>query len=348
MTHPINSGEVNASSVASAVAFALSQGLSVERIEAATGLAITRLIVPHGRMPMRVRDALWTELAGLNGNCILSLEIARSTDLAVFDGLADAVRYAPDLRAALRMLVKNCCILGDHIEFGYDETGETGAFFLLHGSTNDGERQAGEAGAVMIVRMLSEAFGAHLRLKDLAFASDATGPNDVYRRTLGVTPTFDRAEEAMIAFSKDILDMRPPKADLERYQATELYFELRRRLVEEPSGPAPLSKLKAAITRRVENGDYTVDGVAHEANMSVRSAQRLAAFHGRTLSNLIDDKRTFKAQRLMANDPDLPIATVAERVGYSDERCFRRAFRRWTDMTPSAYKRLLKRPSSVV
>ncbi len=343
MAQRADTGQVNGSAVASTVAFALSQGLSVDRIEAVTGRPIMALIVPQGRLPIAVRDALWTELSRLHSGRMVSLEMARSADLAVFDGLADAVRFAPDLRAALSLLVRNCLILGDHITFELDESSQKAAFFLSHASASDGEQIAGEAGAVMIMRMLWEAFGKRLPMTDLAFAFGATGPHDAYEGALGIKPTFERGRETMFVFDKDALDMKPFAADRQRFQSTELYFDLRRRLIGESTGPSPLARLTAAVARRVELGDYTAHGAAAEAHMSLRTAQRFAAFHGKTLKGMIDEARAAKAQSLIVDDPGTPIEDIAVRVGYSDERAFRRAFQRWMDMTPGAFKRLVKR-----
>lgn len=44
------------------------------------------------------------------------------------------------------------------------------------------------------------------------------------------------------------------------------------------------------------------------------------------------------AERLI-HDPTLPLAVIADRLGFSDDRAFRRAFRKWTGTAPSTHAR---------
>ena len=71
--------------------------------------------------------------------------------------------------------------------------------------------------------------------------------------------------------------------------------------------------------------------------MSLRSAQRLAAGEGFSLQQLIDGVRLESATCLL-DDPSLRMDAIAFTLGYSDDRAFRRAFKRMTGMSPSEYR----------
>lgn len=75
---------------------------------------------------------------------------------------------------------------------------------------------------------------------------------------------------------------------------------------------------------------------AHDLGISLRSLHRLLAREGIEYSALADRHRQERAQHMLRQGASTQV--VAEAVGFSDTRCFRRAFRRWTGLAPSEYK----------
>ena len=78
--------------------------------------------------------------------------------------------------------------------------------------------------------------------------------------------------------------------------------------------------------------------VAKELGLSPRNLQRnLKAVH-LSFSQILDDMRA-QAARYYLHDPKVPIAEIADWVGFSEASSFTRAFRRWTGTTPTAYRK---------
>ena len=71
--------------------------------------------------------------------------------------------------------------------------------------------------------------------------------------------------------------------------------------------------------------------------MSSRTLRRRLTEHNLTFEALLEQVRRGRTLNLLAN-PGLSIERITEEVGYSDVRSFRRAFRRWTGMSPSAFR----------
>ncbi len=340
-----NTGQMTTSASAwmSVLSFAFAQGLSVSRIEAATGMSVSQLIVPDRRLPLWLREPLWTELSDLAGDRVMSLELGKSGDMAILGGLEDAVRYAPSLRAALQFLVKFGGTIADDLAVAIDETSNACALHLVQNSTSVGSVLVNEVGVGLIIRMLSDALGVRLPVTDIVFAYDANGPMAAYEQAFGLRPTFVGAQNSMILFEKEALHRAPIAANRQRFREMGLFFELRQHLANQTPREDPLLCLSSAIELCAEKGEFSATRVAHEANMSLRSAQRLAALYGKTLKGMIEDARAAKAQSLITENPHASIEDIAARLGYSDERAFRRAFRRWMAMTPTEFKHVLNR-----
>lgn len=108
--------------------------------------------------------------------------------------------------------------------------------------------------------------------------------------------------------------------------------------------PAPLlDRARFEISRRLSatNGDANgkaAELVAERLRCSPRTLRRRLAEQGRSYRALLDDARHERARALL-DDPRQSITAIAHLVGFSDPTSFARAFRRWTGLGPSQYRR---------
>ena len=79
------------------------------------------------------------------------------------------------------------------------------------------------------------------------------------------------------------------------------------------------------------------DDVAHRLAKSTRSLRRQLADEGTSYQVLVDRMRRDEAIREMLRDAH-EIKAIARAVGFSDPRGFRRAFKRWTGLTPQQFR----------
>ena len=83
---------------------------------------------------------------------------------------------------------------------------------------------------------------------------------------------------------------------------------------------------------------HSVAQMATALGLSSRSLHRLLAREGASYFHVAETVRMERARRLLLLGHTT--AGVAEQLGYSDDRSFRRAFQRWTLMTPAEYRLL--------
>ncbi len=78
--------------------------------------------------------------------------------------------------------------------------------------------------------------------------------------------------------------------------------------------------------------------IARAMGMSERTLRRRLAKEGLSLLALVEEQRRDRALLLLRNGA-LSLEEVAERLSYGNVQSFERAFRRWTGVTPGAYRR---------
>lgn len=80
-----------------------------------------------------------------------------------------------------------------------------------------------------------------------------------------------------------------------------------------------------------------LESVAARLHLSGRSLKRKLQQQGLGFLELLEEARKRDSLQLL-EDASLAVGDVAERIGYSDPASFTRAFRKWTGLTPSAWR----------
>lgn len=95
--------------------------------------------------------------------------------------------------------------------------------------------------------------------------------------------------------------------------------------------------VRRALAPRIGGGDTRIQTIARTLATSARSLQRRLAAAGVTYQQLLDLARKDAAERYLTDSP-LSIGEVAYLLGYSEPAAFNRAFRRWHQETPQAFR----------
>ena len=85
---------------------------------------------------------------------------------------------------------------------------------------------------------------------------------------------------------------------------------------------------------RSGNARLSIDQVAGALQLSVRTLRRRLSEEGTSFRELCERVRVQMAQNLLA-ERGMTVAAAAERLGFSDARTFRRAFKRWLGQIPA-------------
>lgn len=322
---------------ATTAAFLLSRGWTMNKINEVCGVTGLQLVNPNERLPDDVLPRLWHAVWKETPDEALTLKMARATPFSVFAGLAEGMQFARNLEEALSLLAKNRVLLADRLEVALVEV--DGAVMLqgTHPSDAIDEGRTSELAAALIVRLVREVLKVEDAVKGISLQYAAWGPKQAYHECFEVPVTFEQAEPGII-FHADKMKAGISHANAEMFSYVDEHFSQAIKHIMAAGYPAQLSKLRSAIADNASIGVFDGRAAAEKAYMSLRSAQRLAASYQLTLNQLIDEVRAEFAEELLG-DPEFSIAQVAQLVGYSDDRAFRRAFKRWTKQTPSYFRR---------
>lgn len=153
-----------------------------------------------------------------------------------------------------------------------------------------------------------------------------------YEGFYGVKPIWN-ASESQMWFRRS--DLAKPFRGASSELATLLAEHAPRLMSPGMTSSSADADLESAFWTLHQRGDATLETVAHALRISPRTLQRRLADAGTTFAERRALILRHRAQVLLASD-DVPIETIAERLGYSTRSAFERAFFRWTGQTPHA------------
>jgi AraC-like DNA-binding protein len=174
--------------------------------------------------------------------------------------------------------------------------------------------------------------GSPISARTLYFRHAALQPVSSYETLFGCTPQFEAGRDGC-TFDADVLERPMPQAN----EALAAFFD---RWLESRVGPGGQdlnARVRREILRCLSDGVPGLPVLASRLATSSRTLQRQLAAENTTLRRLVEEtRRTVGLEQVAAN---VPLAEVCWLLGFQDSRSFFRAFRRWTGMSPAAWRR---------
>lgn len=216
--------------------------------------------------------------------------------------------------------------VGANIHFHHAYKRETGA----------GSRYAQQCGLLLMRDLVRLAAGGAWQPKEV-FSTNPTTDKDAFERT------FDGAhvrysDDCGFTFTADMLSwpLRPISTD------TELGGNSHSGAYRESAPSTDMSgSLRQVIAILMKHKRCRLHDVADAVGLNPRTLQRHLSDSRLEFSEALAHVR-FETALKMMGDPGLGVFDIAEELGYADPTNFTRAFRRWTGMSPTKYRRLAR------
>jgi AraC-like DNA-binding protein len=157
----------------------------------------------------------------------------------------------------------------------------------------------------------------------------------LYKESFGSVIVLNAPENAII-YDRNIVDLPLPGGFPEiRRQAGSI---INQQLTSSPLYSGLLEDLERLLARHSELLNAPIEQVARSLNMSTRTLQRRLAENGHSITEMRDLIR-FKLAIQALQSKRHSIEEIADKLGFSDRHCFTQAFKRWSSLSPSSYRK---------
>jgi len=271
-------------------------------------------------------DTLGSETAGFT---------VRPQPPGMFAMMCHATISCPNLRRALLRGTRFYTLVQEEVRTELLERGDEARLTIRHANLRGlDDRGFIESLMVIWLRLSSWLIGREVLPDRILFAF---GPGDYRAEYPGMFPCdhYFEAGSNSVVFPARYLDaalLRTP-AELGDFLAS-APESLMRRLVESPSTAAAVRRL---IRRSEDLAGVTLEEAASALAVSSQTLRRRLREEGNGFQEIKDSVRKESAIALLLQG-DRAINEIASAVGFSEPSAFHRAFKKWTGLTPGAYR----------
>jgi len=302
----------------------------VEPARVLDGLPITlaELDDPTTRVPLRVCEAVVARVVELTKEPALAFHYGAAMKLSSHGFLGFAAMTAGTLREALDLAVTFASTRTSAIGLQLYVEGDLASLVIEERAPLGGVREFLVISLFVGLSMIGQSLTGTITdgFAECAFAM----PSYVAGYPFADRLRFDRPAHRLV-FPASTLDRRVASADAQAMRLARGQLERELAAVTEAGVPG---QIRAALASQA---DASVVEVAAQLNMSARTLKRRLAERATTFSAIRDDVRLQRAL-LLLDDRRRTIGEIATQLGYTELPNFTRAFRKWTGMTPHAYR----------
>lgn len=263
------------------------------------------------------------------GNPLFALHLSRWHDYLILGPFGLLLAQAESFPEAMRLTRNYLHLHAQGIELSPVELGDTLELrYHLKLREHIDSRQLLELGLGVMHRSLGSLFGQQWRPSRLDIRHEAQAPLREYEQFFGCEVRFGQLRNAFIT-SSDLMRCRP----LEQRGSLASY------LCSEPVGLAndTVHQLRFVLQSILTTGEASLPVAARLLGQHPRVLQKTLKLQGTCFRTLLDEVRYHEACQQLSRSGH-SITELALHLGYGDETAFSRAFRRWSGVSPQAWR----------
>lgn len=282
-------------------------------------------------------EALWVEGARRAADPAFALHAAERVPMGAYDvidyiasnhatvgpGLRATVEYFRFARTGFGLALED---LSDGSIVVRRVAGPLRGRILLH-------RFSTEFTFAMILSRFRSGSGQRWAPTRATFACDRPDHAQAYEAFFDCPLSFAAAEDSLV-IGPETLGLPQPQADSRLRRLIEQSAAV---LANELPAASVTDRLRNALPSALASRDAAASTLARTLALSTRTLHRRLEAEGTTFHAVLDEVRLVFARRYLS-DRTIGTGEAAFLLGFSDVRAFSRAFKRWSDTTPSQWR----------
>ncbi len=333
--NPVLHPTVGVSPVRAILGHLLAQGVSEARIQAVMGDYSVYLSDPEIRIPAEYLKHWWAFAIAETGDTALGLTLG-SQDDADMSIVGHLVLNSETLRVGLEHFACFFSVVNEGVSLALSEEGNTAALTIIHHFPEYYCIADVERSFVLALSRARRWLGRALPLISIHFQHAAPKYADQYARCFPC-PVYFNQGESKILFESRYLALPGARISKSLKVAALAYVDNLRQTFQSVSFSEHVRRL---IYQHLEFDEPDIKRIAKGLNMSKQTLYRKLKGEGVVFQKLVEQVRFDKARQLLAQSR-LSASEIAFHLGFSELSAFSRAFKRWSGLSPKAYREQL-------
>lgn len=310
-------------------------GADTNALAHSVGISPEQLRDPDSRVEVRQVQALWREVTAATGDPNIALKLGEMVNPVSIGVLAYVMMHSPTLGKAFEKL----CQYQDIVCEGIRTTGQrSGDQFVLSLEITSSAiiypDHALNSELSIYLSAIRALTGHHVTATEIHFAYPRPANTSEHERVLAPAYlTFDAPQTEMVLdatlLNLPIINASPSLSILFEKHATDILNRLR--------APSLTTQVKSKIVTIMKGEEPTLATVADQLAMGVRTLQLHLKEEGTTYQQLLDEIRKELAVKHL-QEANLSTTDIAYLLGFAEPSVFFRSFKKWTGVTPGAYR----------
>lgn len=280
------------------------------------------------RIPLARQDVLWEAFCTAAHDPLIGLRLGCALQVGHLDMVGALLMSCESVGEALEALLEYYPIIGEGGEFSLHAEGQQVSLrYQEHYQVRQEERT--EAVLASLLHMARWITGNKVSPLLLCFQHAPRGAEALYVELLGCPLRFVAGQNALVFAASDL--------QLPLIQANALMCAHLRGLADSLLERLGTQSLSARVQQLLRSQPrWGKERIAEQLDLSGRHLNRKLAEEGSSYRLLREQVLYRMAEQQLRESARL--ADVAERLGFSDESAFAKAFRRWSGVTPGQFR----------